>query len=144
MLVSAAVLAIAPAAADAARVPLPPQYFNPPPGQMYVLAGVLSHYVPATASTDGKITLRVSQANTTAGFAPGMTLILRVNAATRVFAAKGLQRWFVRRHFVRPPSPEMQAAFFDGYAQCAALPDLFAWFTPRMLRDLERMLPPGQ
>ena len=61
-------------------------------------------------------------------------------AATRVFAAKGLQRWFVRRHFVRPPSPEMQAAFFDGYAQCAALPDLFAWFTPRMLRDLERML----
>jgi len=55
----------------------------------------------------------------------------------RVFATRMFQRRFVRRHFARPPSAEMRSAFFEGYARCAALPDLFAWFTPRLLRELE-------
>jgi pimeloyl-ACP methyl ester carboxylesterase len=58
----------------------------------------------------------------------------------RVFASKWFQRRFVRRHFTKPPSLEMQAAFFDGYARCAALPDLFAWFTPAVLRQLVEQL----
>ena len=31
----------------------------------------------------------------------------------------------------------MQQAFFEGYAQCAALPDFFRWLTPALLRQLE-------
>jgi pimeloyl-ACP methyl ester carboxylesterase len=46
----------------------------------------------------------------------------------------------MKRHFTRPPSVEMHSAFFEGYARCAALPDLFAWFTPHVLRDLEERL----
>ena len=61
-------------------------------------------------------------------------------AAGRVFGSQAFQRRFVGRHFMRPPSPEMRAAFFDGYARCAALPDLFAWFTPTHLRQMERQL----
>jgi hypothetical protein len=55
----------------------------------------------------------------------------------RVFAARTFQARFVRTHFQRPLSGESRAAFFDGYARCAALPDLFAWLTPALLRRLE-------
>jgi len=58
----------------------------------------------------------------------------------RVFATAGLQRRFVRKHFIHPPSPETAAAFFDGYARCPAAPDFFAWFNPHLLRSLERDL----
>jgi pimeloyl-ACP methyl ester carboxylesterase len=60
--------------------------------------------------------------------------------AARLFSSTPFRRLFVRRHFVETPSAEMQAAFFDGYARCAAFPDLFAWFTPGRLRQLERDL----
>lgn len=58
-------------------------------------------------------------------------------AVHRVFRAKAFQSHFARRHFERPLAPGDRAAFFDGYAACAALPDLFAWFTPQLLRSLE-------
>jgi pimeloyl-ACP methyl ester carboxylesterase len=61
-------------------------------------------------------------------------------ALRRVFATSAFQRRFVRSHFTRPLDPETAAAFFDGYARCAAAPDLFAWFTPALLRSLERDL----
>jgi pimeloyl-ACP methyl ester carboxylesterase len=57
-------------------------------------------------------------------------------AASRLFATAAFQRRFVRRHFMRAPSKETRAAFFEGYARCAAFPDLFAWFTPGLLRHL--------
>src|SRR5262249_32274822 len=47
------------------------------------------------------------------------------------------QAWFVRRHFERPLAAAERAAFFDGYARCAALEDLFAWLGPQFLRRLE-------
>jgi hypothetical protein len=65
-------------------------------------------------------------------FAPAR-LLLRA-----LFASGWFQRRFVRKQFERPLSPEMQAAFFAGYAQCGALPDFFAWLTPRLLRQLEQ------
>src|SRR5262245_21889464 len=55
-------------------------------------------------------------------------------AARLLFAAPVFQRRFVRRHFRRRPSAEVRAAFFEGYARCDAFPDLFAWFTPGLLR----------
>jgi pimeloyl-ACP methyl ester carboxylesterase len=58
-------------------------------------------------------------------------------AATRLFASAPFQRGFVRRYFTRPPPREMQAAFFEGYAGCAAFADLFEWFGPSLLRHLE-------
>src|SRR5436189_66849 len=58
-------------------------------------------------------------------------------ALRRTFAAPAFRRWFVRKQFERPPSPETRAAFFDGYGRCPAAPDLFAWLTPALLRDLE-------
>jgi pimeloyl-ACP methyl ester carboxylesterase len=61
-------------------------------------------------------------------------------AAARAFFSRPFRRLFVRRHFVKTPSAEVQAAFFDGYARCGAFPDLFAWFTPGRLRQLERDL----
>lgn len=61
-------------------------------------------------------------------------------AAARAFSSRSFRRLFVRRHFVETPSAEVQAAFFDGYARCGAFPDLFAWFTPGRLRQLERDL----
>jgi len=59
---------------------------------------------------------------------------------SRVFATAAFQRRFVRKYLTHPPEPEMTAAFFDGYARCAALPDFFAWLTPGLLRSLEREL----
>ena len=69
-----------------------------------------------------------------------MRLRLARVTASRLFATPLFQRRFVRRHFMRRPSAETQAAFFEGYARCAAFADLFAWFTPRLLRDLEGRL----
>ena len=57
-----------------------------------------------------------------------------------MFANPLFQRRFVRKYFTHPPSPETQRAFFDGYARCAALPDLFRWLTPALLRELEAQL----
>ncbi len=56
----------------------------------------------------------------------------------RLFAWGSFQRCFVRQQFERPLEPEMRDAFFAGYARCPALADLFAWLTPRLLRELER------
>jgi len=66
-----------------------------------------------------------------------MRLRLAQRALRRVFASRHFQDHFVRRHFVCPPSPGTREAFFAGYASCAALPDLFAWFSPALLRSLE-------
>jgi pimeloyl-ACP methyl ester carboxylesterase len=55
----------------------------------------------------------------------------------RVFASPAFQARFLRKHFQRPPSSDRRAAFFDGYASCAALPDMFAWLAPALLRRLE-------
>lgn len=65
-----------------------------------------------------------------------MRLGLARAAARRMFATAPFQRRFVRRQFVRPPTAEARAAFFEGYARCDGFPDLFAWFTPPVLRDL--------
>jgi pimeloyl-ACP methyl ester carboxylesterase len=61
-------------------------------------------------------------------------------ALSGVFATAAFQRRFVRKYFTRPPDPSVTAAFFEGYARCAALPDFFAWLTPALLRSLERDL----
>ncbi len=54
-----------------------------------------------------------------------------------VFALPAFQAQFARKYFTRPLSPREQAAFFTGYARCAALPDFFRWLTPSLLRELE-------
>ena len=59
---------------------------------------------------------------------------------SRVFATAAFQRRFVDKYFTRRPDAEAIVAFFAGYAQCSALPDLFAWLTPRLLRSLETEL----
>jgi pimeloyl-ACP methyl ester carboxylesterase len=69
-----------------------------------------------------------------------MRLPLAQAAVGRVFITQVFRRRFVRKHFVKAPSPQVESAFFDGYAACAALPDLFAWFTPTHLREMERQL----
>jgi hypothetical protein len=55
-----------------------------------------------------------------------------------LFGIRPFQGHFVRTKFLRPPPPELQAVFFDGYARCAALTDFFRWLTPGLLRRLER------
>jgi hypothetical protein len=57
-----------------------------------------------------------------------------------VFAWPWFQRRFVRKQFERSLTPEERTAFFEGYARCTALADLFAWVTPRLLRKLEAEL----
>jgi pimeloyl-ACP methyl ester carboxylesterase len=54
-----------------------------------------------------------------------------------LFAVPLFQRWFVGRYFTRPLDPAERASFFSGYARCSALPDLFAWLGPPLLRRLE-------
>jgi pimeloyl-ACP methyl ester carboxylesterase len=54
-----------------------------------------------------------------------------------LFGVRPFRRQFVRTKFLRPPPPELQAAFFDGYARCAAVADFFRWLTPELLRRLE-------
>jgi hypothetical protein len=61
-------------------------------------------------------------------------------ALSGVFGTAAFQRRFVRKYFTHPPDPGVTAAFFEGYARCAALPDFFAWLTPALLRSLERDL----
>jgi len=58
-------------------------------------------------------------------------------AASALFGWGPFRAAFVRRYFERRLPPEEGSAFFDGYARCSALPDFFAWLTPRLLRDLE-------
>ena len=71
-----------------------------------------------------------------------MPRIMRLGLARivlgRLFAWGWFQRRFVRKQFERPLADEMRAAFFAGYARCAALPDFFNWLTPRLLRELEQ------
>lgn len=62
-------------------------------------------------------------------------------ALPRLFARPGFQARFIRKYFTTTPAPELTRAFFDGYARCAALPDLFAWLDPALLHDLEAKLP---
>jgi len=69
-----------------------------------------------------------------------MRLGLARFALTRLFASASFQRHFVSKYFTHPPAPETVRAFFDGYARCAAAPDLFAWLSPALLRSLERDL----
>lgn len=69
-----------------------------------------------------------------------MRLGLARIALTRLFATAPFQRRFVARYFTHPPAPETVQSFFDGYARCAAAPDLFAWLNPDLLRSLERDL----
>ncbi|HEV3166125.1 MAG TPA: hypothetical protein VGZ22_19025, partial [Isosphaeraceae bacterium] len=54
-----------------------------------------------------------------------------------LFSRRWFQQQFARRHFLKPVEPALLDRFFAGYAQCSSLPDLFAWFTPAVLRDLE-------
>lgn len=67
--------------------------------------------------------------------------LMRVGPVSRllpcVFRFSLFQRAFVRKYFTRPPSPSLRRAFFDGYAQCSALPDFFRWLTPTLLHALE-------
>jgi pimeloyl-ACP methyl ester carboxylesterase len=58
-------------------------------------------------------------------------------ALRRAFTSPWFQRRFARKQFTRLLTPEEHAAFFAGYASCAALPDFFAWMTPALLRRLE-------
>ncbi|HEY1375561.1 MAG TPA: alpha/beta hydrolase [Gemmataceae bacterium] len=55
-----------------------------------------------------------------------------------VFRRRWFQRRFMRKQFLRPPPPELQAAFFAGYDRCTAAADFFRWLTPALLRRLER------
>ncbi len=58
----------------------------------------------------------------------------------RLFAWPSFQRDFVRRHFVTTPTDTARAGFFDGYARCAAVADLFRWCGPSWLRDVEKTI----
>lgn len=73
-----------------------------------------------------------------------MPRVMRLGPAQRVllrlFATAAFQRRFVRTYFTHPPPEQTVRAFFDGYARCAAAPDLFTWLTPALLRSLERDL----
>jgi hypothetical protein len=64
-----------------------------------------------------------------AGLAPVIPLLFR---------ARAFQRHFIRRHFAVPPPPDVQSAFFDGYARGTATADLFRWCTPAWLRAVEK------
>jgi pimeloyl-ACP methyl ester carboxylesterase len=55
-----------------------------------------------------------------------------------LFRLPPFQKHFIRKHFERPLSPIESAAFFRGYRDCRAFGALFTWFTPALLRDLER------
>jgi pimeloyl-ACP methyl ester carboxylesterase len=67
--------------------------------------------------------------------------VMRTGLARRLvpwlFATRAFQSHFVRTHFQWPLTPRQRAAFFGGYAACVAFADLFAWFTPELLRSLE-------
>lgn len=73
-----------------------------------------------------------------------MPRLLRHLPAERIiqalFGSPAYQRRFARRHFEGPLEPEELRAFFEGYASCRAVGDMFAWLTPALLRDLEARL----
>lgn len=48
------------------------------------------------------------------------------------------QQRFFERYFTRLPSVQFQSRFFEGYRQCSALSDLFAWFDPAFLDQVAR------
>jgi pimeloyl-ACP methyl ester carboxylesterase len=55
----------------------------------------------------------------------------------RLFQMAAFQRHFLRKHFAVPPPGPVAAAFFEGYARCAATTDLFRWCGPDWLRAVE-------
>lgn len=69
-----------------------------------------------------------------------MRLPLMPRALVAALSTGWVQRRFVRKHFLTPPSPEFQKAFFDGYRDARAFERWFAWLTPALLRDLETKL----
>lgn len=60
--------------------------------------------------------------------------------AGRLFASSRFQRRFWRRQVALPWDDQLRAAFFEGYARCAAFALLFDWITPAWLGRLERSL----
>jgi pimeloyl-ACP methyl ester carboxylesterase len=63
-----------------------------------------------------------------------MRMRLARDLLRKVFAVPQFQDWFVHRYFVRPLDDCVRGRFFEGYAQCVALGDLFRWFDPQWLR----------
>jgi pimeloyl-ACP methyl ester carboxylesterase len=55
----------------------------------------------------------------------------------RLFQSAAFQRHFLRKHLAAAPPADVAAAFFDGYARCAATADLFRWCGPAWLREVE-------
>jgi hypothetical protein len=84
-------LGVFPASSLAYPGPPPPRPSMPPmsQGTMYMLSGTLSHYVPATATQDGSVTIRVTFSNGPAMFARFSTLTFRVTPATLVSPVYG-------------------------------------------------------
>jgi pimeloyl-ACP methyl ester carboxylesterase len=69
---------------------------------------------------------------------PRLMRLLPADALIRAaFGSTFYQRRFARKQFRRELEPEVQRAFFAGYAACSALGDFFAWLTPALLRRLE-------
>lgn len=61
-------------------------------------------------------------------------------AASWLLTRPRFQSAFAGHYFTRPLDAHERAAFFDGYARCTGLTDLFAWLTPAWLRTLETRL----
>jgi pimeloyl-ACP methyl ester carboxylesterase len=55
----------------------------------------------------------------------------------KLFTLERFQDRFVGKQFQRVVEPEFADSFFQGYADCTAFGDLFDWFTPQWLRQLE-------
>ena len=88
---AAALLAVVLPAAARAVGPIPPG-FPPPATGVYLVAGPLSNYVPATAQANGSITVRVAWANAPAAYAVGSTLTFPITTATRVIFPLAIAR----------------------------------------------------
>jgi hypothetical protein len=58
-------------------------------------------------------------------------------AVTLLFRLPWFQARFARKHFRGPLDAATRRRFFDGYRRCPAFGQLFEWFTPALLRDLE-------
>ena len=100
----AALFAVLPVASAQAAPPILPPSMPSTAVQIYALHGTLSRYVAATRVASGSITIHVTSAAATAGFAVGSTLTFRIAPATivrgeigktttgwvRVFGAAGL------------------------------------------------------
>jgi pimeloyl-ACP methyl ester carboxylesterase len=57
---------------------------------------------------------------------------------SQAFTLNWFQQHFENKHLLRGLDATTRAGFFAGYADCRAFGDLFVWFTPGFLRDLER------